>query len=97
PRRRRMAAEETPPCRAWRVRERLIKARNFGLVLSAIVSTSAFLTETTAATGLPFVVTTTGPRFASRAYFARGAFAFFNSMVVIAVFPLRQSGRCCAL
>src|ERR1041384_6157483 len=96
-RRRRISVGEMPPCRAWRVGGCGISARNFGLVLRAMVSRSAFLTETTAATGLPLLVTTTGPRLAWRAYLASDPFACLRSMVVIAEFALRRYERCCVV
>jgi hypothetical protein len=56
PNRRRSSVLEIPPSFSCRARERSIKARNWGWLLSRTVSQSAFSRDTKAATGLPFTL-----------------------------------------
>ena len=60
PRRRRSSLAEMVPSFVTRARERSIIFKNLRLVLSATVSSSAFRIGTTAARGLPSLMTITG-------------------------------------
>ena len=83
PRRWRRSLEEIPPSFLYRDRERSIIAKNFLFVLRETVSTSALRRGTTAATGFPFLTTTIGFFFASRAYWDNGPDAFAISTFFI--------------
>lgn len=62
-----------------------MSARNRGWVLSVVVSRSTFSMATSAATGFPCNVRTTGSPLTSRAYSERGAVAFASSRVFIII------------
>jgi hypothetical protein len=63
PSRRRISSVEIPPSTFCFARDRSIRARNFGLLLSETVSMSALLILTSAATGFPSRVIITGSFF----------------------------------
>ena len=83
--RRRSSAEDMPPSFFSLDRDRSMIAKNFRFVLRDAVSPSVLLIGTTAATGLPALVTMIGPFLALSAYSERGAEACLSSTFFIAL------------